>query len=75
MTPSSLHLPFVIYLQLSTNSDDSSLQLENACNGDSAVNEDDNGVQESHRGKSCEDDDEDGHLVDHIGLLMKERCM
>ncbi|CAK6971115.1 dual specificity protein kinase CLK4-like [Scomber scombrus] len=58
---------------LSTNSDDSSLQLENACNGEGAVNEDDNGVQESHRGKSCEDDDEEGHLVDHIGVVMKER--
>ncbi|XP_035522372.1 dual specificity protein kinase CLK4-like isoform X2 [Morone saxatilis] len=51
--------------------DDIALQLESAFLGDNAVNVDD-GVNRSHRGKSCEDDEE-GHLVYHIGLVMKER--
>ncbi|XP_038550870.1 dual specificity protein kinase CLK4-like [Micropterus salmoides] len=52
--------------------DDNSLQLESAFLGDKAVNADDDGVQKSHKGKSCEDD-EDGHLVYHIGLVLKNR--
>lgn len=67
-------LYLVAYLQHSTQPDDNSLQLETACNADKAVNEDNNGVQESQRGKSCEDDDEEGHLVYHVGLVLKERC-
>uniref|UniRef100_A0A8C4H8X7 dual-specificity kinase n=1 Tax=Dicentrarchus labrax TaxID=13489 RepID=A0A8C4H8X7_DICLA len=54
-----------------TKPDDIALQLESAFLGDNAVNADD-GVNRSHRGKSCEDDEE-GHLVYHIGLVMKER--
>ncbi|KAM7397631.1 hypothetical protein PAMA_005779 [Pampus argenteus] len=41
-----------------------------ACHGE---REDDNGVQESHRGNVCEEDDEEGHLVYHVGFVMKER--
>ncbi|XP_070773708.1 dual specificity protein kinase CLK4-like [Enoplosus armatus] len=54
--------------------DDSSLQLESAFLGDNAVNADDDGVRskKSHKGKSCEEDEE-GHLDYHIGLVMKER--
>lgn len=74
LTPLSLHLPFVAYLQHSTQPDDNLLQLETACHGDNTVNEDDNGVEESYRGKTCEDDDEEGHLVYHVGLVLKERC-
>ncbi|XP_041808785.1 dual specificity protein kinase CLK4-like [Chelmon rostratus] len=40
--------------------------------GDNAVNADDDGVKTSLKGKSYEDDEE-GHLVYHIGLVMKER--
>eukprot|EP00064_Thunnus_orientalis_P012628 superscaffoldBa00001960_g12663 len=57
----------------STQPDDNLLQLETACHGDNTVNGDDNGVEESYRGKTCEDDDEEGHLVYHIGLVLKER--
>ncbi|XP_042286017.1 dual specificity protein kinase CLK4-like isoform X2 [Thunnus maccoyii] len=57
----------------STQPDDNLLQLETACHGDNTVNEDDNGVEESYRGKTCEDDDEEGHLVYHVGLVLKER--
>lgn len=67
ITPSS------VCVQHSTQPDDNSLQLESAFLGDNAVNADDDGVRRSHKGKSCEDDEE-GHLVYHIGLVMKERC-
>lgn len=40
---------------------------------DNAVNADDDGVTRSHEGKSCEDDEE-GHLIYHVGLVMKGRC-
>ncbi|XP_076607120.1 dual specificity protein kinase CLK4-like [Chaetodon auriga] len=40
--------------------------------GDNAVNAEDDGVKSGPKGKSCEDDEE-GHLVYHVGLLMKER--
>ncbi|XP_040908398.1 dual specificity protein kinase CLK4-like isoform X2 [Toxotes jaculatrix] len=45
--------------------EDNSLRLESAFPGD-------DGVKKSHKGKSCEDDEE-GHLVYHVGLVMKER--
>ncbi|XP_031730078.1 dual specificity protein kinase CLK4-like isoform X3 [Anarrhichthys ocellatus] len=65
---------------LETNSpDDNSLQLQSAFLGDSAVNpaeddddDDDDGGKKSHEGESC-DEDEEGHLVYHVGLLMKGR--
>lgn len=41
---------------------------------DNAVSGDDDGAKKSDGGNSCEDDEE-GHLVYHVGLLMKERCM
>lgn len=41
---------------------------------DDAVSRDEDGVKKSDGGNSCEDDEE-GHLIYHIGLLMKERCM
>ncbi|KAM8741758.1 dual specificity protein kinase CLK4-like isoform 1-T2 [Acanthopagrus schlegelii] len=46
--------------------------LLSGLSGDNAVSAEDDGAQRSQRGTSCEDD-EDGHLVYHIGLLMKER--
>ncbi|XP_070699682.1 dual specificity protein kinase CLK1-like isoform X2 [Pempheris klunzingeri] len=52
--------------------DDNSPQRESAFQGDRAVNAADDGVKRSHRGKSCEDDEE-GHLVYHVGLVMKHR--
>ncbi|XP_075957627.1 dual specificity protein kinase CLK4-like [Anarhichas minor] len=63
---------------LETNSpDDISLQLQSAFLGDSAVNaaeddDDDDGGKKSQKGESC-DEDEEGHLVYHVGLLMKGR--
>lgn len=69
--PSSLHLPCV---QHSTQADDNSIQLESPFLGDNAVSTDDDGVKKSHNGKSCEDD-EDGHLVYHNGLVLKDRCI
>lgn len=62
-----------ICVQRSTQPDNNSLQLESAFLGDNAVNAGDDGVKRSHKGKSCEDDEE-GHLAYHIGLVMKERC-
>ncbi|XP_065819096.1 dual specificity protein kinase CLK4-like isoform X1 [Labrus bergylta] len=41
--------------------------------GDNAVNTDGDGAERSHKAKSCEVDEEEGHLVYHIGLVMKER--
>lgn len=59
--------PFVLHpcvpTQLVGNS-----QLHNAVSGD------EDGVKKSAGGNSCEDDEE-GHLIYHIGLLMKGRCM
>ncbi|KAM9348557.1 dual specificity protein kinase CLK4-like [Symphorus nematophorus] len=52
--------------------DDNSPQFESAFLGDNAVNADDDEVKKSHKGQSCEDDEE-GHLVYHIGLVLKER--
>nr|XP_046267333.1 dual specificity protein kinase CLK4-like isoform X2 [Scatophagus argus] len=52
--------------------DDRSSQSESAFLGDNAVNGADDGVKRSQKGKSCEDDEE-GHLVYDIGLVMKER--
>lgn len=69
----TLSLVHTSCVQHSTQPDDNSLQLESAFLGDKAVNADDDGVQKSHKGKSCEDD-EDGHLVYHIGLVLKNRC-
>ncbi|XP_041656821.1 dual specificity protein kinase CLK2-like [Cheilinus undulatus] len=53
--------------------DDSSLQPESASLGDNAVSADDEGGKRSHKFQSCEDDEEEGHLVYHIGLVMKDR--
>ncbi|XP_026229147.1 dual specificity protein kinase CLK4-like [Anabas testudineus] len=52
--------------------DDNSVQLESPCLGDNPVNADDDAVQKSHNGKRC-GDEEDGHLVYHVGLVLKER--
>lgn len=57
-----------------TQPDDNSPRPESVCLGDNAVDADDDGVRRSHGGGSCEDDEE-GHLVYHVGLVMKERCM
>ncbi|XP_056253011.1 dual specificity protein kinase CLK4-like isoform X2 [Seriola aureovittata] len=51
---------------------DNSLHLESASLGDSAVGAGDDEVKKSHKGGSCEDDEE-GHLVYDVGLVMKER--
>ncbi|XP_040006941.1 dual specificity protein kinase CLK4-like [Xiphias gladius] len=53
--------------------EDDSLRLESALLGDSAVSADDDGVKRSRKGESVEDDEEEGHLVYHVGLVMKER--
>lgn len=45
----------------------------NAQADDNAGSANDDEVEEGQRGKSCEDDEE-GHLAYHIGLVMKERC-
>ncbi|KAK9536982.1 hypothetical protein VZT92_006721 [Zoarces viviparus] len=57
--------------------DDNSLRLQSAFLGDGAVNaadddDDDDGGKKSQQGESC-DEDEEGHLVYHVGLLMKGR--
>ncbi|XP_071362545.1 dual specificity protein kinase CLK4-like isoform X2 [Trachinotus anak] len=52
---------------------DNSLRLESASLCDSAVSaDDDDGVKKSPKGGSCKDDEE-GHLVYDVGLVMKER--
>ena len=48
----------------------SSLQLQSAFPGD---NVDDGGEKTNQKEKSCEDDGE-GHLNYHMGLVMKDRC-
>ncbi|XP_010735722.1 dual specificity protein kinase CLK4 isoform X1 [Larimichthys crocea] len=59
--------------EIGNSSDDNSPPLESAFLGDNAVNAGgDDGVKRSHKGKSCEDDEE-GHLVYHTGFVMKER--
>lgn len=45
----------------------------NAQADDNTGSANDDEVVEGQRGKSCEDDEE-GHLTYHIGLVMKERC-
>lgn len=57
----------------STQADDSSPWPALGCPGDNAVNGQDDRVRKSSGGKSCEDEEE-GHLVYHVGLVMKERC-
>ncbi|XP_059208125.1 dual specificity protein kinase CLK4-like [Centropristis striata] len=57
--------------KLCNSPDDNSLQPKSASHGDSAVNADDE-VKKNEKAKSCEEDEE-GHLVYHIGLVMKER--
>ncbi|TWW75229.1 Dual specificity protein kinase CLK4 [Takifugu flavidus] len=52
--------------------DDSSPWPALGCPGDNAVNAQDDRVRKSSEGKSCEDEEE-GHLVYHVGLVMKER--
>ncbi|XP_039682321.1 dual specificity protein kinase CLK4-like isoform X3 [Perca fluviatilis] len=59
-------------LETGNSPEDNSLPLECAFPGDMAVTADDDGVKKSHVGKSCEDNEE-GHLDYHIGLVMKER--
>ncbi|XP_037603589.1 dual specificity protein kinase CLK1-like isoform X1 [Sebastes umbrosus] len=58
-------------LEISNSPDDNSLQLQSAVLDDNAVNADDDGVKIGHEGRS--ENDEEGHLAYHIGLVMKER--
>ncbi|XP_049448060.1 dual specificity protein kinase CLK4-like [Epinephelus fuscoguttatus] len=51
--------------------DDNSLQLESPFLDDNAVSADDDGVKKSHEGRDY--DDKEGHLVYHVGLVMKGR--
>ncbi|XP_067348635.1 dual specificity protein kinase CLK4-like isoform X1 [Channa argus] len=67
--PSSLHLPCV---QHSTQPDDNSLHLESAFPGDCTVRIENDGARMSYKGQNIEDNEE-GHLIYHIGLVMKER--
>uniref|UniRef100_UPI0037E899D2 dual specificity protein kinase CLK4-like n=1 Tax=Semicossyphus pulcher TaxID=241346 RepID=UPI0037E899D2 len=53
--------------------DDTSSQHESAFLGDNAVSAAEDGAKRSHKAKSCEEDEEEGHLVYHVGLVMKER--
>nr|XP_043898894.1 dual specificity protein kinase CLK2-like [Solea senegalensis] len=59
-----------------TSQEENSLRLESASLGDSGVgaddDNDDGGGGRSDRAASCEDDGE-GHLVYHVGLVMKDR--
>ncbi|XP_058484410.1 dual specificity protein kinase CLK2-like isoform X2 [Solea solea] len=60
-----------------TSQEENSLRLESASLGDSGVGADDDdddggGGGRSDRAASCEDDGE-GHLVYHVGLVMKDR--
>ncbi|XP_034539026.1 dual specificity protein kinase CLK2-like isoform X2 [Notolabrus celidotus] len=52
--------------------DDNTLHCESASLGDSAVITDHDEAQNGHKAKSSEEDEE-GHLVYHIGLVMKDR--
>uniref|UniRef100_A0A4W6FM94 dual-specificity kinase n=1 Tax=Lates calcarifer TaxID=8187 RepID=A0A4W6FM94_LATCA len=70
--PPPRHPPFVPHVQCSMQPEDDSLRLKSASLGESAVTADDDGVKRSHKGESCENDEE-GHLVYHIGLVMNER--
>lgn len=65
--------PPFIYVS-STQADDSSPWPASGCPGDNAVNAEVERVRKISEGKSCEVEEE-GHLVYHIGLVMKERCM
>lgn len=58
----------------STQADDSSAWTASGCRGDNAVNAEEDRTKKSVEGRSCEDDEE-GHLVCHVGLVLKERCM
>ncbi|XP_049897375.1 dual specificity protein kinase CLK4-like isoform X1 [Epinephelus moara] len=51
--------------------DDNSLQLESPFLDDNAVSADNDGVKKSREGRDY--DDEEGHLVYHVGLVMKGR--
>ncbi|CAJ1063305.1 dual specificity protein kinase CLK2-like isoform X1 [Xyrichtys novacula] len=53
--------------------DDNSQQHESAPQDDSAVNTARDEAKNSHRDKTSEIDEEEGHLVYHIGLVLKER--
>ncbi|XP_069395899.1 dual specificity protein kinase CLK4-like isoform X2 [Paralichthys olivaceus] len=55
-----------------TSLEDASLRLESASLGDSAVSAGGDGVEKSHKVQSREDEEE-GHLVYHVGLVMKAR--
>lgn len=65
-------LPFFIPLS-STQADDRSPWPSSACPGDDAANADDDGARKSSGRRSCKDDEE-GHLVYHVGLVLKDRC-
>ncbi|XP_042355354.1 dual specificity protein kinase CLK4-like isoform X2 [Plectropomus leopardus] len=53
----------------SNSPDDNPLKLESAFLCDNAVSADDDGSKKNHEGKN--EDDEEGHLVYHVGLVMK----
>lgn len=66
--------PFGFFIHVSSlQADDSSPRLASGCPGDNAVNAQDDRARKSSEGRSCEGDEE-GHLVYHVGLVMKERC-
>ena len=59
-----------------TQPDDPSLRLESASLADSAVSAGGHGVKKSQEVPSCEEEDEEeGHLVYHVGLVLKGRCI
>ncbi|XP_047462130.1 dual specificity protein kinase CLK4-like isoform X2 [Mugil cephalus] len=61
-------------VEIYDSADDTSLRPEPAPPGDNAVSAaaEDDGVKKSREGETCEDDEE-GHLLYHVGLVMKER--
>lgn len=66
--------PFHFFIHVSSpQAGDSSPWLASGCPGDNAVNAQDHRARKSSEGRSCEGDEE-GHLVYHVGLVMKERC-
>lgn len=56
-----------------TQADDSSPWPASGCPGDNAVNAGGDRARKSSEERGCEDDEE-GHLVYHVGLVMKARC-
>ncbi|KAG7217121.1 hypothetical protein INR49_027662 [Caranx melampygus] len=55
-----------------TDNSENSLRLQSTSLGDSTVSVGDDGVNKGQKGGNCEDDEE-GHLVYEIGLVMNER--